>query len=254
MSGGSATSMLTMSGVTKRYGETLALSDADVAFAKGHVHTILGENGSGKSTLVKLLSGVVRPTAGDIRLDDRPITLARPVDAHHLGISTVFQEVLLAPERSVIENIFMGFDGLFTFRLGKSERREKAASVLSSVTRTSLDLEQPAGQVPLAQQQLIVLARSLVRNPRILILDEVTAALDFGDRDVLFKAIRDFVESGRLAIFISHRMDEVRRLSDRVTVLRSGKVVETLEAGQITGPRLLSLMLPDTRIPIGHHL
>jgi ribose transport system ATP-binding protein len=249
-----ATAMLTMSSVTKRYGETMALADADVAFAPGHVHTILGENGSGKSTLVKLLSGVVRPTAGEISLDGRPIELGRPVDAHRLGISTVFQEVLLAPERSVLENIFMGFDGLLTFRLSKAERRSKASAALASITRTPLDLDQPAGSMPLAQQQLIVLARSLVRDPRILILDEVTAALDFGDRDVLFGAIRAFVETGRLAIFISHRMDEVRRLSDRVTVLRSGRVVETLEAGQITGPRLLSLMLPDTRIPVGHHV
>jgi ribose transport system ATP-binding protein len=246
--------MLTMSGVTKRYGETVALSDADVSFEPGHVHTILGENGSGKSTLVKLLSGVVRPTSGEIRLDGRLIALSRPADAHHLGISTVFQEVLLAPERSVLENIFMGYDGLLTFRLTRAERREKAARTLAMVTHSPLDLEQPAATVPLAQQQLIVLARSLVRDPRILILDEVTAALDFSDRDVLFGAIRAFVATGRLAIFISHRMDEVRRLSDRVTVLRSGKVVETLQAGEITGPRLLSLMIPNTRIPVGQHV
>lgn len=246
--------MLTMSGVTKRYGETIALSDADVAFQQGHVHTILGENGSGKSTLVKLLSGVVRPTAGTISLDGRPVELGRPTDAHRLGISTVFQEVLLAPERSVLENIFMGYDGLLTYRISTAERRRRAAEVLARVARTGLDLDRPAGTVPLAQQQLIVLARSLVREPRILILDEVTAALDFGDRDALFDAVRAFVATGRLAIFISHRMDEVRRLSDRVTVLRSGKVVETLEGAEITGPRLLSLMLPDTRIPAMAHV
>jgi ribose transport system ATP-binding protein len=246
--------MLTMSGVTKRYGETVALSDADVAFQQGHVHTILGENGSGKSTLVKLLSGVVRPTAGTISLDGRPVELGRPTDAHRLGISTVFQEVLLAPERSVLENIFMGYDGLLAYRISMAERRRRAAEVLARVARTGLDLDRPAGTVPLAQQQLIVLARSLVREPRILILDEVTAALDFGDRDALFDAVRAFVATGRLAIFISHRMDEVRRLSDRVTVLRSGKVVETLEGAEITGPRLLSLMLPDTRIPAMAHV
>lgn len=246
--------MLSMTGVTKRYGETVALSDADVTFDPGHVHTILGENGSGKSTLVKLLSGVVRPTSGEIRLDGRPVSLAGPADSHRLGIATVFQEVLLAPERSILQNIFMGYDGLFSFRLDHAERRRLAIAVLGSITHTPLELDQPAGDVPLAQQQLIVLARSLVREPRILILDEVTAALDFGDRDVLFDAIRAFVGTGRLAIFISHRMDEVRRLSDRVTVLRSGKVVETLQSGEITGPRLLSLMMPGTSIPVGHHV
>ncbi|WP_027135475.1 ATP-binding cassette domain-containing protein [Geminicoccus roseus] len=246
--------MLTMSGVTKRYGETVALADAHVTFDRGHVHTILGENGSGKSTLVKLLSGVVRPSAGTIRLDDRPIELARPADAQRLGIATVFQEVLLAPARSVLENVFMGYDGLFRYRIDRAERRRRAEAALASVTRNPLDLDRPAGTVPLAQQQLIVLARALVREPRILILDEVTAALDFGDRDVLFEAIRAFVDGGRLALFISHRMDEVRRLSDRVTVLRSGSVVETLETGEITERRLLSLMLPDTHIPVGQHV
>jgi ribose transport system ATP-binding protein len=245
--------MLTLSGVTKRYGETLALVEADLAFTPGHVHTILGENGSGKSTLVKLLSGVVAPTAGEIRLDGRVLRLTRPADAQRHGIATVFQEVLLAPERSVLENIFMGYDGLLTYRLSRAERQAKAAQILAHVSRTPMDLDQPAGEAALAQQQLIVLARALVRDPRILILDEVTAALDFGDRDVLFEAVRSFVAAGRLVIFISHRMDEVRRLSDRVTVLRSGRVVETLAGAEITGTRLLALMLPDTRIPVHHH-
>ena len=237
--------MLTMSAVTKRFGETIALSGADITFERGHVHTILGENGSGKSTLVKLLSGVVRPSSGEIRLDGRRIVLSRPADAYRFGIVTVFQEVLLAPQRSVLENIFMGYDGLVRFRLSRRERQDKASTLLAALARTPLDLERPAGTIPLAQQQLVVLARALVRDPRILILDEVTAALDLQDRDLLFEAIRAFVAGGRLALFISHRMDEVRRLSDRVTVLRSGKVIETLAGSDITERRLLAMMLPD---------
>ena len=245
--------MLTMTAVTKRFGETVALQDVDIAFKRGEVHTVLGENGSGKSTLVKLLSGVVRPTSGELHLADRPIVLNQPSAAHRLGIATVFQEVLLAPEQSVLENIFMGFDGLFRFKLGQRERRDLATSVLATVARTSVNLDLPAAAVPLAQRQLIVLARALVRDPRILILDEVTAALDLQDRDVMFGAIRAFVESGRLALFISHRMDEVRRLSDRVTVLRSGKIVETLDGPGIVETRLLALMLPDRSNLVGAH-
>ena len=104
--------------------------------------------------------------------------------------------------------------------------------------------------MPLAQQQLVVLARALVREPRILILDEVTAALDVADRDVLFEALRGFVADGKLVVFISHRLDEVRRLSDRVTVLRSGRAVETLDRAQVTSERLLQLMIPDAHLQV----
>jgi ribose transport system ATP-binding protein len=242
--------MIALEGVAKRYGETVALHGIDVTMTAGQVHTILGENGSGKSTLVKLLSGVVRPDQGRIRLDGEPVTLSDPTAARQHGIATVFQEVLLAPTRSVLDNIFLGYDGLWARRLPQHRRREVAEAVLSRFARSMPDLSARGGEVPLAQQQLVVLARALVRDPRILILDEVTAALDVTDRDVLFEALRGFVADGRLVVFISHRLDEVRRLSDRVTVLRSGRAVETLERGQVTSERLLQLMIPDAHLRV----
>jgi ribose transport system ATP-binding protein len=245
--------MLALEGVAKRYGETVALDGIDVAMAPGHVHTVLGENGSGKSTLVKLLSGVARPDRGTIRLDGRPVTLPDPAAARRHGIATVFQEVLLAPARTVLDNIFLGHDGLFRYTLPRGRRREVAARAMAGFARTMPDLDARGGDVPLAQQQLVVLARALVRDPRILILDEVTAALDVADRDVLFEALRAFVAPGRLVLFISHRLDEVRRLSDRVTVLRSGRAVETLERERATSERLLQLMIPDTRLRVHDH-
>lgn len=241
--------MLRLEGISKRYGETVALDDAAVSFKSGHVHTILGENGSGKSTLVKLLSGVVRPDRGAVVVEGGPVRLRTPGDARRHGIATVFQEVLLAPDRSVLDNIFLGYDGLVRRRIAYGERRETAARILDRITRRPPSLEARGCDVPLAQQQLVVLARALVRDPRILILDEVTAALDLADRKVLFSAIRSFVAGGRLVLFISHRLDEVQRLSDRVTVLRSGRVIETLDRAAITSQRLLHLMIPDARLP-----
>jgi ribose transport system ATP-binding protein len=242
--------MLSLAGISKRYGETIALQDVSITFDAGHVHTVLGENGSGKSTLVKLLSGVVQPNAGEIRVGGRSTRLADPDAARQQGIATVFQEVLLAPERTVLENIFMGYDGLLRRRIALRQRRDVATRALARISRTPLDLDARGGEVPLARQQLIVIARALIREPRILILDEVTAALDFADRDVLFDAIRTFVAGGRLVLFISHRMDEVQRLSDRVTVLRSGRAIETLEGAAITPARLLRLMIPDAHLAV----
>ncbi|MFL5332766.1 MAG: ATP-binding cassette domain-containing protein [Geminicoccaceae bacterium] len=242
--------LLVLEGVSKRYGETVALNGIDVAMSASHVHTVLGENGSGKSTLVKLLSGVVRPDSGAIRLDSQNVTLDRPAAARAHGIATVFQEVLLAPARTVLDNIFLGHDGLVTRDLPRRRRREVAEQVMASFARSMPDLDARGGEVPLAQQQLVVLARALVRNPRILILDEVTAALDAVDRDLLFEALRTFVAGGRLVLFISHRLDEVRRLSDRVTVLRNGSAVETLDRDQITSEALLRLMIPDAKLRV----
>ena len=162
----------------------------------------------------------------------------------------MFQEVLLAPARTVLDNIFLGHDGLLTRRLPRHRRREVAERTMARFARTMPDLDARGGELPLAQQQLVVLARAMVRDPRILILDEVTAALDVADRDVLFEALRAFVADGRLVLFISHRLDEVRRLSDRVTVLRNGHAVETLARDQVTSERLLRLMIPDAHVRV----
>lgn len=238
---------LTVSHLTKRYGETLALSDASVTFRPG-IHTILGENGSGKSTMLKILSGVVSQSEGTVAVNDRTISPRTPRDMHDLGLSTVFQEVLVAPHRSVVENIFLGYDGPLKRRIEKSARAPLARALLAEIARFPIPLSAPAGELPLASQQLVVLARALVRLPSILLLDEATAALDYADRHLVFRAIEDYAVAGNIVIFISHRLEEVRRLSDRVTVLRSGRVVETLERNDITTERLLKLMAPEATI------
>jgi ABC-type sugar transport system ATPase subunit len=234
--------MLDVEDVSKRYGETVALSGASISFRAGTVHTILGENGSGKSTLVKLLSGIVQPDGGLIKLDGKAFSGRSPAEFQAAGFATVFQEVLIAPDRSVIDNILLGLDGLVKRRI----------AALSRFAITDVPLDAPAGSLPLAVQQLIVLARAVVRSPRILILDEVTAALDFADREQVFTLMRQLAAEGSLLLFITHRMDEVMALSDRISILRAGQVVKTEDCGGSTPAELLKAMAPQTAAELLH--
>ncbi|TXI08680.1 MAG: sugar ABC transporter ATP-binding protein [Rhizobium sp.] len=244
--------MLDIENVSKRYGETIALSGASIAFKAGTVHTILGENGSGKSTMVKLLSGIVHPDAGAIRLEGRPFVGHTPAAFQAAGFATVFQEVLIAPDRTVTDNILLGLDGLWTRRIPRNERRAAAEAALRRFAVTEVPLDVPAGSLPLAAQQLVVLARAVVRQPRILILDEITAALDYADREAVFRMMRELAAKGTLLLFITHRMDEVMSLSDRISILRGGKVVKTEDCGVSTPAQLLKAMAPQTAAELAH--
>jgi ribose transport system ATP-binding protein len=236
--------LLEVRNLRKSFGETQALVSCSFSARDGVVHSILGENGSGKSTLVKVLSGIVVPDGGEIRVDGTGVARFTPLAARHLGVVPVLQEVLVAPNRTVLDNIFLGYDGLFRHRLARSQRVDMARQTLDRITRAEIDLGALVEALPLPRRQLVTIARALVHDPQVLILDESTSTLDINDRQVLFEEIRRRVAGGRLVIYISHRLDEVLDLADEITVLRSGSSVATVPRTGLTVHDLLALMSP----------
>jgi ABC-type sugar transport system ATPase subunit len=239
---------LRVTGLAKAFGPTVALRSCSAEFRAGEVHAIMGENGSGKSTLVKILTGVHRPDAGTVELagaDGSLVTappLRSPAAAMRAGIMAVFQEVLVVDSRSVLDNAWLGADTVFRASAPEDQRREKARAVFTELLGGDIDLDAPAGALPLSERQACAIARVLLREPRVLILDEATSALDVATRDRLFAAIGRRRAAGLCTLFISHRMDEIGEIADRVTVLRSGESVGTLDRAEAAADRLVQLM------------
>ena len=229
--------------MAKRFGSTEALRDCSFELRQGEVHAILGENGSGKSTLVKILAGVHRPDEGLIELQGAlHRRIPSPQAAIREGIVTVFQEVLVVGQRTVLDNVWLGADGLVRKHASDTHKRDAGAGGAERAPRRGADLDQAAGTLPLSVRQACCIARALVREPKILVLDESTSALDVATRDNLFKILARHKETGGSVIFISHRMDEIEEIGDRLTVLRSGVSVATLTRGSATARDLVELM------------
>lgn len=212
-------------GVAKAFGATRALVDGTLRLEPGEVHTIMGENGSGKSTLVKILAGVHRPDSGELLVAGEAWATTRsPAAARRRGVGAVFQEVLTVPGRSIVDNVWLGSPRR---EADADERRERAADVLESLLGRRLDVSRPIGGLSLSERQACCIARALVAEPRLLILDESTSALDVATRDRLFETVKEVAAQGCGVLFVSHRMDEVFAISDVVTVLRSGSTVSS---------------------------
>ncbi|MBS1677078.1 MAG: sugar ABC transporter ATP-binding protein [Actinobacteria bacterium] len=236
--------LLAVEGLAKAFGQTKALRDCSFSVRRGEVHAIVGENGSGKSTLVKILAGVHRPDQGTVRIADIPIDHTHsPRTMLARGVVPVFQETLVAPSQSILDNIWMGSDGLFRHRFSKREKRDLAQAALIDLLGEAPPLDVPIERLPLSLRQVCGIARALVRKPRdILILDESTSALDVATRDRLFAIVREQTAGQASVIFISHRMDEIEEIADRATVLRTGSSVATLDRDEATPARLVRLM------------
>ena len=230
-------------GLAKAFGPTQAVRSCTFDVRAGEVHAIMGENGSGKSTLVKMLTGVHRPDSGTIAVGGRTLDAIRsPREALAAGIVAVFQEVLVVPSRSILENLWLGMDSLHRDAVGRAERADRAAATLAELTGATPDLDRPVEELSLSDRQACCIARALIREPKVLILDEATSALDVATRDRLFAILRRLGSEGTSAIFISHRMDEVEEIGDRITVMRSGDTVATRWRGEVSAAELVRLM------------
>jgi ABC-type sugar transport system ATPase subunit len=228
--------------LAKAFGPTQALRDLSIELRRGEVLSIMGENASGKSTLVKVLSGVHRPDSGTIELAGKPLPpMHSPRQAQAMGIATVFQEILVVPQQPVLTNIWLGSDGLLRRRVPMEQRRARGNTVLAELIDEP-PMQAPVGSLPLSDRQAVCVARALVREPRILILDEATSTLDVATRDRLFRVIRRLRNAGTSILFISHRMEEVEEIADRVTIVRSGENVATLRRGEADVQRMVELM------------
>jgi ABC-type sugar transport system ATPase subunit len=228
--------------VAKAFGATQALKDASFELRAGEVHVLVGENGSGKSTLVKILSGVHVPDAGRVEVAGVDTQLRSPKGALDQGIVTVFQEVLVAPARSVLDNVWLGFDDTWRAKVSTREKRRRAREALDELLGKPVDLGATMEDLSLSDRQACCIVRALLRRPRILILDEATSALDVATRDRLFALVGRLAAEGVGVIFITHRMDEIEEIGDRITVMRSGETVANLTRASWTARDLVRLM------------
>lgn len=226
----------------KSFGATRALADADLFLRRGEVHALVGENGSGKSTLVKILSGVHKPDSGTITIGENDVpSFGSTRASQEAGIGTVFQEVLSIESRSVLENVWLGTE---RWRSGpsKNSKRAQAEKLLAELLETPPQVDQLVEELSLSDRQACGIVRAVLRNPRVLILDEATSALDIETRSRLFRMVRRLGESGTATVIITHRMDEIEEIADRITVMRSGQTVAELERGSWTDEMLVKLM------------
>ena len=231
---------VSLRGIVKRYPGVLALDAVDLELREGEVHIVAGENGAGKSTLMKVLAGSVIPDLGSIEIGGERRAFQSPIDAMNAGVAAVYQEFALCPHLSVAENIFLGREpgGFF---IDKKLMSARAAELLHRVG-AHCSPGDIVSQLGTAQMQLVEIARALNSEFRVLILDEPTAALSENETAILFKAIKALRAEGKTIAYISHRLEEFAEIGDRVTVLRNGRLIETLAVKDATIPKLVSAM------------
>ena len=238
--------ILSVERVTKRYPGVVALSEASLDLRRGEVHALIGENGAGKSTLIKIITGAVRPDEGRLLIDGDEVSLSGPGDARRHGIVGIFQELTTEPWLTVADNVLLGAEpGLGPGRQLLSRRRAHARTreMLARLRAEDIPVTARAGQLSTAQKQIIEIARALAVDAPLIIMDEPTASLPDADARRLLELVEELRTSGHTILYVSHRLDEVRRIADRVTVLRGGRVVRTAEASALDVPQMIQLML-----------
>jgi ABC-type sugar transport system ATPase subunit len=242
--------LLAVERLAKSYGGVRALADANLDVRSGEVHALLGENGAGKSTLIKIVAGGVSRDAGTVRWRGAPVELATPADAQHLGIRVIYQQLSIVDHLSVADNLTLGSEHTRLGFIDRGEARARARGALEQLGHP-LDLERPAGGLKVAEKQLLEIARAISADARLLVMDEPTASLGDAEVERLFEVIRGLRDRGIGIVFISHRLDEILDIADRVTILRDGLTIRTLPIAEASRELLISLMVGRT---LGHDI
>ena len=233
--------ILEIRGVAKRFDATQALEDVSLSLHAGEIHALLGENGAGKSTLIKIITGVHQPDSGQILLGGQPVTIRSAAEAQRLGVAAIYQEPLLFPDLNVAENIFISHQDRGAV-VGWREMFREADKILAELGMT-LDVRKPARGLTLAAQQSVEIAKAISLNVRVLIMDEPTASLSAHEVQELFKLVRDLKRQGVAILFVSHRMEEVFEIADRITVFRDGRLISTRTRLEATPQRAIADMV-----------
>lgn len=237
------TDLIRMEGIDKRFPGVHALKSVDFDLRAGEVHALMGENGAGKSTLMKCLSGDYQPDSGRILIDGKQVTLPTPKAAQDLGIGIIHQELALMRDLTVAQNIWIGREPRLSFgRIDEARQNADAAAIFRSMN-VNMDPRAPVGGLTIARQQMVEIAKALSYRSRVLIMDEPTAALNDSEIAELFGIIRKLRSEGVGVVYISHKMDEIRQISDRVTVMRDGAYVGTVEAADTPISTIIKLMV-----------
>lgn len=243
--------ILSAKGITKSFPGVTALEDVEISLKSGEIHALMGENGAGKSTLIKIITGVERPDRGVIEFDGKKIEVRSPQHAQEIGISTVYQEINLCTNISVAENIMLGHEP--KTRLGGIHWRKMNAMAAAAVKRLGIEIDvgKPLGNFSVAIQQMVAISRSLeFSRAKVLILDEPTSSLDVNETNQLFEVMSRLKTQGIGIIFITHFLDQVYQVSDRITVLRNGKLVGTFETASLSQIELIAKMLGRTSLDL----
>jgi simple sugar transport system ATP-binding protein len=242
----SGNEIVTMKGIYKSFPGVHALEDVDFTLKKGEIHALVGENGAGKSTLIKVLTGVERPDKGTIKLDGKDVSIRSPQHAQEMGISTVYQEVNLCPNLTVAENIMIGREPMKWGSIDWKSMNARARQILLGLD-IDIDVAQTLGSCSVAIQQMAAIARAFViSSAKILILDEPTSSLTTHETDQLFGVMRKLKSEGMAVIFITHFLDQVYEVTDRITVLRNGKLVGTYPTAALPRLELITKMIGRT--------
>jgi ribose transport system ATP-binding protein len=234
---------LRLEGVTKRYGGVTALANVDFACSLGAIHAVVGENGAGKSSLMKIIAGVVRPDEGRIYLDGTLVHFASPADSARHGIACIFQELSLLPDLSVSDNISIASPPKHFGLIDRRRQRERARDILRQIGCPDIHPSERVKDLPLSRQQMVEIAKALVRQPRLIIMDEATSALTAKDVEQLYKIIRQLRDRGIAILYISHRMHEIAALADICSVFRNGRHIDTFPMASRTTAEIVPLMI-----------